>query len=296
MKELIINENEANQRLDRFMLKYFNNSTRSNVYRILRKKLIKVNGKRENENYTLRLGDAIEIFLADDTIESLRKEEKQIMSEDINLDIVYEDEDILVVNKPEGLLTHPDKNEYKKTLATKVHTYLKDMITRTFKPSSINRLDRNTSGLVIFCKNYESLKKYNKLMRNREIKKYYQCIVHGKIEKSGEVKGYLQKDKEQNIVKINNKNVGQFVHTKYKPLRYINNYTLLEVELLTGRTHQIRASLSKIGHPIVGDVKYGGKKIKGITTQVLHAYKLMIDDQVFCKESDEINDIVSKLK
>jgi 23S rRNA pseudouridine955/2504/2580 synthase len=136
------------------------------------------------------------------------------------------------------------------------------------------------------------------MMRNREIKKYYICIVHGRVKRKGEIKGYLDKDHQKNIVKIredNSDGKGRFIHTRYKPLEYIKNYTLLEVEILTGRTHQIRASLSKIGHPIVGDTKYGGKKVKNVTTQVLHAYKLIVGDKIIVKDSDEIKDIIGKL-
>ncbi|MDK2919379.1 MAG: rRNA pseudouridine synthase [Candidatus Petromonas sp.] len=298
MREIIVGENEANQRLDRFLLKYLNKSTRGNVFKLLRKKVIKVNNKKKKENYYLKLNDKIQFFLSDEALEELRQEEEMVLSKNVNLDIVYEDDEILVVNKPKGLLTHPNKNEYKKTLTTRVQTYLNHLATRTFKPASVNRLDRNTSGLILFCKTYDALKKYNKMMRNREIKKYYICIVHGRVKRKGEIKGYLDKDHQKNIVKIredNSDGKGRFIHTRYKPLEYIKNYTLLEVEILTGRTHQIRASLSKIGHPIVGDTKYGGKKVKNVTTQVLHAYKLIVGDKIIVKDSDEIKDIIGKL-
>lgn len=298
MREIIVRENEANQRLDRFLLKYLNKSTRGNVFKLLRKKVIKVNNKKKKENYYLKLNDKIQFFLSDEALEELRQEEEMVLSKNVNLDIVYEDDEILVVNKPKGLLTHPNKNEYKKTLTTRVQTYLNHIATRTFKPASVNRLDRNTSGLILFCKTYDALKKYNKMMRNREIKKYYICIVHGRVKRKGEIKGYLDKDHQKNIVKIredNSDGKGRFIHTRYKPLEYIKNYTLLEVEILTGRTHQIRASLSKIGHPIVGDTKYGGKKVKNVTTQVLHAYKLIVGDKIIVKDSDEIKDIIGKL-
>lgn len=298
MREIIVRENEANQRLDRFLLKYLNKSTRGNVFKLLRKKVIKVNNKKKKENYYLKLNDKIQFFLSDEALEELRQEEEMVLSKNVNLDIVYEDDEILVVNKPKGLLTHPNKNEYKKTLTTRVQTYLNHLATRTFKPASVNRLDRNTSGLILFCKTYDALKKYNKMMRNREIKKYYICIVHGRVKRKGEIKGYLDKDHQKNIVKIredNSDGKGRFIHTRYKPLEYIKNYTLLEVEILTGRTHQIRASLSKIGHPIVGDTKYGGKKVKNVTTQVLHAYKLIVGDKIIVKDSDEIKDIIGKL-
>jgi 23S rRNA pseudouridine955/2504/2580 synthase len=298
VREIIVRENEANQRLDRFLLKYLNKSTRGNVFKLLRKKVIKVNNKKKKENYYLKLNDKIQFFLSDEALEELRQEEEMVLSKNVNLDIVYEDDEILVVNKPKGLLTHPNKNEYKKTLTTRVQTYLNHLATRTFKPASVNRLDRNTSGLILFCKTYDALKKYNKMMRNREIKKYYICIVHGRVKRKGEIKGYLDKDHQKNIVKIredNSDGKGRFIHTRYKPLEYIKNYTLLEVEILTGRTHQIRASLSKIGHPIVGDTKYGGKKVKNVTTQVLHAYKLIVGDKIIVKDSDEIKDIIGKL-
>jgi len=294
LKEIVIKENEENQRLDRFLLKYLNNSSRTNIYKLIRKKIIKVNGKKVKENYFLGLNDKIQIYLSDESINNLIKEEKNVNIEKVNLDIVYEDEELLVVNKPKGLLTHPSKNEYKKTLATRVQAYLKDFSSRTFKPASVNRLDQNTSGLVLFCKTYDALKKYNRLMRKGDIHKYYLCIVHGRISKPGEIKGYLSKDCYKNVVEITEKETkdGRFIHTKYKPLRFVDNYTLLEVEILTGRTHQIRASLSKINHPIIGDTKYGGKKIGGITTQVLHAYKLIVEDKVFIKDSEEINRIL----
>lgn len=298
LREIIVGVNEEKQRLDRFLLKYLNNSTRTNIYKLLRKKVIKVNGKREKENYFLQSNDKIEIFLSEESFDKLIKEDSSEFVENINLDIVFEDDELLIVNKPKGLLTHPDKSEYRKTLSTRVQSYLKNLQTRTFKPASINRLDQNTSGLVIFCKTYDALKNYNELMRNREIKKYYLCIVHGRVDKPGEIKGYLTKDPKKNVVDIKEKNYngkGQFIHTKYKPLDYYDKFTLLEVEILTGRAHQIRASLSKINHPIIGDTKYGGKKIGNITTQVLHAYKLVIGDRVFVKESDEIKRIINEL-
>ncbi|MCT4562953.1 MAG: RluA family pseudouridine synthase [Maledivibacter sp.] len=298
MKEIIIGENEKGQRLDRFLLKYLNNSSRANIYKLLRKKVVKVNSKREKENYFLQKDDKIQIYLSDEAFNKLVKEESNEMVKDFNLDIVYEDNDILIVNKPKGLLTHPDKKEYKKTLATRVQSYLKHLQTHTFKPASVNRLDQNTSGLVIFCKTYESLKKYNEMMRDRDIKKYYLCIVHGKVSKEGEIKGYLSKNTKKNVVEIaknNYNNKGQFIHTKYRSLECYGEFTLLEVEILTGRTHQIRASLSKINHPIIGDTKYGGKKMKNITTQVLHAYKLVIDDKEFIKQSKEIERIIKIL-
>lgn len=295
MKRIIIKENEMEQRLDRFLCKYLNNTSKTNVFKLIRKKRVKVNGKKVSEKYFLQYGDVLDIILHPSAIEELIKPETVYEASDVNLEIVYEDDEILVVNKPVGLLTHPDQSEYKKTLATAVQLYLKDLSTRTFKPASIQRLDKNTSGLVLFGKTYEALKKYNALMRDRKIKKYYLAVVSGKPLPVGEIKGYLTKDEKKNKIAISKEDSDQskFVHTKYKVLKTNGKYSLLEVELLTGRTHQIRGSLSYIGHPIIGDVKYGGIVSTGHQSQLLHAYKLAVDDKTFEKESENINTFVN---
>jgi 23S rRNA pseudouridine955/2504/2580 synthase len=295
MRSIKITENEMEQRLDRFLTKYLNNTTKTNIYKLLRKKRIKVNGKRENEKYFLQYGDEVQIFLHEDAIDELIKEEIQFTAEDVSLDIVYEDDQILVVNKPEGILTHPDQNEYKNTLATKVQLYLKHLCTRTFKPASIQRLDKNTSGLVIFGKTYEALKHYNTLMRERQIHKYYLTVVNGKPKDSGEVKGYLVKNESTNKISISKqeKPNSKFVHTKYRMLQTNGEYSLLEIELLTGRTHQIRGSMAYIGHPIVGDFKYGGKRIGKYNNQLLHAYKVEVEGMTFEKSSEDIDAFVA---
>ena len=295
MKRIVIKENEMEQRLDRFLCKYLNNTTKTNVFKLIRKKRIKVNGKKVTENYFLQYGDVLDIILHPSAIEEMIKAETVYEATDVNLDIVYEDDEILVVNKPVGLLTHPDQNEYKRTLATSVQLYLKDLCTRTFKPASIQRLDKNTSGLVLFGKTYESLKKYNALMRERKIKKFYLAVVSGKPKAVGEIKGYLTKDEKKNKIYISKEDsdVSKFVHTKYKVLKSNGKYSLLEVELLTGRTHQIRGSLAHIGHPIIGDVKYGGTVNTGHQSQLLHAYKLAVEDKSFEKESEDIKVFVN---
>jgi 23S rRNA pseudouridine955/2504/2580 synthase len=296
MRTIKVTENEMEQRLDRFLTKYLNKTTKTNIFKLIRKKRIKVNGKRAEEKYFLKLGDEIQIHLHEDAIDELIKPVEIIDAETVNLDIVYEDDDILIVNKPVGLLTHPDSKEYKNTLASKVQIYLKHLSTRTFKPASIQRLDKNTSGLVIFGKNYASLKKYNELMRERKLGKFYLTVVTGKPKANGEIKGYLIKNEENNKVKISAKSsdASKFVHTKYKVLSTKGNYSLLEVELLTGRSHQIRASMAYIGCPIVGDTKYGGERTRG--HQLLHAYKVVIGDKVYEKTSEDIAAFVTKHK
>lgn len=299
MHQFIITENESGQRLDRFLFKYLNNTPRTNIFKLIRKKIIRVNGKKQSENFMLTEGDVIEIRLHENAVLEMMKEEVEedaVLKHD--LDIIFEDDEILVVNKPSGLLTHPDKNEYKRTLTTYVQHYLKSSWTKTFKPACIQRLDKNTSGIVIFGKTYQSLKKYNELMRNREIKKYYKCIVHGNIKEAGEIKGYLSKNMDKNIVRLQSYEDETFskeVYTKYIPLDHKKGYTLLEVELLTGRSHQIRASLAYIGHPIIGDTKYDGKKIKGVTTQVLHAWRSCVGDREFKSENHQLEKLWEKL-
>jgi len=298
MKTVMIGKNEAGQRLDRFLLKYLNNSSRTNIYKLIRKKVFKVNGVRVKEDYFFELGDKLEIYLSDESYEKLVKPIVHVDASFVGLNIVFEDDDMLIVDKPKGMLTHPDQNEFKNTLSSKVQVYLKHLTSRTFKPASIQRLDKNTSGLVIFGKNYQSLKALNEMMRNREIKKYYQCVVEGVILKPGEVKGWLVKDEERNKVRLSEKQQSdnaKYCHTAYKPIMKLGKYTLLEVELHTGRSHQIRESMRFIGHPIVGDKKYGASKEKNVNSQLLHGYKLIINGSEHVSESEDIKRFIESI-
>ncbi|MGB3366397.1 MAG: RluA family pseudouridine synthase [Acidaminobacteraceae bacterium] len=297
MREIIIGKNEAGQRLDRYLGKYLNNSNRNNIYKLIRKKVFKINDVRmKSEEYFLVEGDILKIFLSEETLETLIKEEKVYDADYVGLEIVFEDDEILVVNKPKGLLTHPDKNEYKDTLSSKVQMYLRHLSTRTFKPASIQRLDKNTSGIVMFCKTYDSLKNFNEMMRNRELDKYYIAVVEGIITESGQITGFLEKDEAKNKVVLRHsqkKDSDKYCDTKYRPIRTVGGkYTLMEVQLLTGRAHQIRVSMSYIGHPIVGDSKYGAKSTKKVNNQLLHGYKLIINNKSYI-ESGKQNEFQS---
>ena len=277
MKEIKITNNEEGQRLDRFLKKYLNKANQSFIYKMIRKKNIKLNGSKAEPEAVLKRDDLVQLYLADETIERFR-EKKTLKQTDIHFKTVYEDDNILIVNKPTGLSTQPDETS-EINLVDEIKMYLdakEENISFTFKPAVCNRLDKNTSGLVIAAKNYDSLKQTNKAIRERKIKKLYIAKVHGIINKDLELKDYLIKDENKNMVKIIRQNTdnAKEVVTCAHPIRTEGNYTWLEIEIETGRAHQIRAHLASIGYPIAGDKKYGRKDSE--KQQVLHAYKLIL--------------------
>lgn len=290
MQEIIVTANEAGQRFDKLLVKYLNEAPKSFLYKMLRKKNIVLNGKKATGNEKLVVGDSIKLFLADETIEKFSKMTVQKTKQ--KLDVIYEDNNILLINKPVGMLSQ--KAEAKdESLVEHVITYLLDSgkITedelRKFKPSICNRLDRNTSGLVVAGKSLLGLQKMGELFKERSMKKYYRCLVVGEVKEKQYIKGFLYKDESKNKVVISQKEVNESlpIETEYEPLWSNGRYTLLEVHLITGRTHQIRAHLSSIGHSIVGDYKYGNREINDIfkkryklESQLLHAYRLELPE------------------
>lgn len=290
MKEIKITENEAQQRLDRFLRKYLSDYKLGDIYKLFRNKKIKVNSKREKENYMLQLGDIIQLYIL--MAESAPKEEDMTPVKPV--EVVYEDDNLLLVNKSFGVLTHPDQPGDRDTLIHRALYHLSQqegyVPSPTFTPAACNRLDRNTGGIVIVAKNYSALKTVNKLIRQRSLQKLYLCVVKGVIKEAGEVKNFLLKDQEQNKVEIleQQEEGAKGVHTKYRPLASDGAYSLMEVELITGRAHQIRAHFASIGHPLVGDVKYGDQRTNQLfferfklKHQFLYAYRLVF------KESEE---------
>ncbi|MCL1925132.1 MAG: RluA family pseudouridine synthase [Defluviitaleaceae bacterium] len=286
MKEHIVKETENNQKLNKFLGRYLNKAPKSFIHKMLRKKNITLNNSKADGSEDIKTGDIIKFFLSNETIENFKQEEKN-HKKSPKLNIVYENEDMLILNKPSGLLSVPN-NSPEASLIDSIGVYLKNS-----DFAIVNRLDKNTSGIVICGKNLHSVQKLNKLIKNREIKKYYIAIVLGTVKKAGELVGYHTKDEEKNkakITKIEKENSKQVI-TRYKPLKNLTsfsgvstNLTVLEIELVTGKAHQIRVHLAGIGHPILGDPKYGNKLINKkhkIENQLLHAYKVEIEDNIY---------------
>jgi len=283
MKQIIVNKNDSGQRLDKFLLKSFETLPKSMMFKQIRKKNIKINKKRCTPEQIICEGDVIELYLSDDMLKE-KETHYDFLSAPKALDIVFEDENIILLNKKSGQLCHPERGEYINTLISSLKRYLFEKgewspkEENSFSPALANRIDRNTSGLVIGAKNYEALKFLNAKIKSREIKKFYLTICEGRFEKQSEtLEGFLVKDEKKNTVSVseNETEGSKKILTKYNVLDFANGYSLLEVELLTGRTHQIRAHLASIGHPLMNDGKYG--KNHGRFSQELCSYKLRFD-------------------
>ncbi len=309
MREIRIEGTDAGQRFDKYLKKLLRDAPGSFLYRMLRKKNITLNGRKADGSERLAEGDEVKLFLSDETLERFtavkrRGEEFTFLSSLVypatagtsrELPVVYEDGDILVINKPSGMLSQKAKpgdvsaNEY--ILAYLIQKgELTETQMRAFRPSVCNRLDRNTSGLLLAGKTLKGLQESSEALRNRTAQKYYRCIVKGEIRETLHVRGWLVKDEAANRVSVCEKKPegaarAQSIETEYRPVAGGGGYTELEVHLITGRSHQIRAHLAFLGHPVLGDAKYGDAKENArfrracnVTSQLLHAYRMILAD------------------
>lgn len=300
MKELVVSPLEAGQRFDKYLIKCMPNASKSFLYKMLRKKNILLNGKKADGSEKIVSGDCVKVFFSDETFEKFtgkpdsvngKKYVKELSP--IKLSVLYENDDFLAVNKPSGMLSQKaDKNDV--SLVEHIERYLLDKghynSASAYKPGICNRLDRNTSGIVVAGKSVAGLQRMSQAFRDRTIAKYYICIVKGKVTERNLINGYLYKDKASNKVTvfggvsdINDNKKYSVIETEYVPVCGNDRITLLKVHLITGKTHQIRAHLAYTGHPIAGDEKYGDfelnkyfRKKYNITSQMLHAFELNI--------------------
>lgn len=296
MKEFIIQKNEENQRFDKYLKKLLPNASTSFLYKMMRKKNIVLNQKKASGNEKLTTGDVIRIYLSDETfekfhadLEALKQEYESLKNLSLKgLKIVYEDTELIVADKPYNMLSQKasekdvSANEY--LLGYMIgNGKLSLEQFQTFRPSIVNRLDRNTTGLLLFGKTLDALQTLGEQVRTRTLQKYYRTVVKGELKTEFHLKGYLKKDEKNNKVTFFEKETegADYIETGVKPLQSAHGVTLAEIHLITGKTHQIRLHLSSIGHPIIGDMKYGDEQINkmyyqkyGVKHQLLHAYRL----------------------
>lgn len=312
MRELKIGKNDAGQRLDKFITKALD-IPMSLLYKSIRLKKIKVNRKRAEASMKLVEGDTIQCFLADEFFEKGKKkgfsETPEYTGEQLSrmsprLNIIYEDDNIILVNKPQGLSVHEDEDSKSNTLISYIQSYLYSKgeydpdTEQSFAPALCNRIDKNTSGIVIAAKTAAALRVMNEKIKSREIKKFYLAAVHGipKV-KEATLYGYLLKDSKNNTVRVYDKNppkAAKEIITKYRVIAKNVDSALIEVELLTGRTHQIRAHMAYIGHSLIGDGKYGVNREdreRGYKYQALCSYKLVFS---FETDANELNYLKGK--
>lgn len=307
-----IHKNDAGQRVDKFLMKAVKALPMPLLYKSIRTKKIKVNRKRTEPNVILKEGDTVQLFLPDDLF-SPEQSDRAFMHLSPHLSIVYEDSDILICDKPAGMIVHSDEEEAVNTLIMHIQAYLWQKneydpnAEQSFAPALCNRIDRNTAGLVIAAKNANALRVMNNLIKERQIQKRYLCAVHGKMpERQARITGYLTKDSDRNTVTVFSKKPNmsndqiRSIVTGYRVLAEENDLSLLEIELITGRTHQIRAHLASIGHPLLGDGKYGVNredKKRGYRFQALYSFRIdfptdcplsQLSGKQFCAEPEKV--------
>lgn len=307
MKQFIINSNDSGQRVDKFIKKAVPRLPQALLYKYIRLKRIKLNGKRCDISDRLTVGDVLDLYINDEFFAS-EPSENDFLSVSDNIDVVYEDDNVLLVNKPCGLVVHEDDDNSVDTLINRIKKYLYrkgEYIPEnesSFTPSLCNRLDRNTQGIVICAKNAESLRTLNLAVKERTIQKKYLCVTLGEPKpRSAVIEAYHIKDEKSNTVKIYSNEVpmSKKIVTGYRVLKTVGDLTLCEIDLITGRTHQIRAHMAFIGCPLLGDGKYGVNEINrryNVKTQALCAYKLTFNMGDDCKSLSYLNGKTFEIK
>ncbi|WEK55535.1 MAG: RluA family pseudouridine synthase [Candidatus Cohnella colombiensis] len=288
-----ISTSEGGKKLHRMLRNLMPNIPLGQIYKMIDQGKVKVNGKRKNQNYELVAGDELTIYVEDAAYQeaSIGQKKTKYVGVNANINVVYEDVELLVVDKPVGMLTHPDQPDQKDTLINRVHAYLYrkgELDSPLFMPATANRLDRNTSGLVLVGKTAGMLHQLNQWIQKHELQKYYVTIVEGKLVGEGTLSGDLIRDEKKNRTHVVNRPSDALRHggveqaksaeTRYQVLHTGNDYSLVEVELISGRTHQIRSHFQDMGHSLLGDVKYGGRRFGDINYQLLHAWRIVLPD------------------
>lgn len=289
MKEFTIEKNDAGQRLDRWLAKALPLLPAPLAQKYIRLKRVKVNGKGSKRDVRLNVGDVLQLYINDEFFETPNRENAFLSVFKPQLDIVYEDENLMLLNKRPGMVVHPDEHEHVNTLITHIQAYLyqkrewSPYRENSFAPALCNRIDRNTGGIVIAAKNAETLRIMNQKIKDRELTKLYLCVIRGEMKpRQGELKGFILKDESKAQVKVYDHPVpnGKTALTYYKTLTTQNGLSLVECDLITGRTHQIRAQFAAAGHPLLGDGKYGSERdnrLYGRNHQALYSYKLRFE-------------------
>ena len=294
MIELTVKNSDENRRLDKYLKQLLPNASGGFIYKMLRKKNITLNGAKGSGSELLSEGDVIRLFLSDETFEKMSAAGTDTaLCDTSDINMVYEDDAILVLNKPWGVLSQKSRPS-DISLNDEIRSYLyeKGEITATtlasYKPSVINRLDRNTSGLILAAKSYKAARELSSALSDRRCKKFYRCMVSGDISEEHTKKAWLKKDEKTNTAEVYDEphSDAKPIATRFYPIENFDGVTHIEVELLTGRTHQIRAHLAHIGHPVIGDIKYGDaalnrefKEKYAVTRQLLHSYRLILPDE-----------------
>ncbi|MEK0317900.1 RluA family pseudouridine synthase [Cohnella sp. 56] len=283
-----VTPSESGKRLHRYLRNLMPNLPLGQIYKMIDSGKVRVNGKRKKQDYEMAAGDELAIYMEESQYgeASIGQQKTKYVGVNADIDVVYEDDQLLVVLKPAGMLTHPDQTDQRDTLINRVHAYLYrkgELDSPMFMPATANRLDRNTSGLVLVGKTAGMLHQLNQWIQKHELQKYYLTIVEGRLEGEGELTDELVRDEKKNRTRVatadsraDEKRLS--ATTRYQALSQGDGYSLVEIELVSGRTHQIRTHFQSIGHSLLGDVKYGGRVFAGINHQLLHAWRIVLPD------------------